>query len=83
MADAVLMIWHDGVDWFVATTAEEAEAMRAKHYQSEDAKGLVPWAPWDKPTLKITPDEGSTWQEKTCTEWIAENGPGFLCSTEW
>lgn len=37
----------------------------------------------DDTVLSITDDSGENEESKTCAQWAASNGRGFLCSTEY
>ena len=88
-----LHVWHNGYDWVVATTAEDARAVEhevslggvCSHDDACDCEGDG-WEQWpDDKTVTIHDldgDEGPT-QTKTCAEWVAQQGRGFLCSTEY
>lgn len=78
-----LRIWTDGTDTYVATTVEHAMLMQRQllgenpseaDAWGEDTRAIITILDDDAPGGKVT---------KTRDEWIADNGPGFLCSTEW
>lgn len=81
-----LQIWHDGYDWVIAETAEEAARLSQGHTGEMTPilkEAIDNFEVYDKPTLKITPGEGETWVEMTTEEWIAKEGPGYLCSSDY
>ena len=78
-----LNLWTDGVETYIAESAEQAMEMQIKMLGESSRIGR-----WrvreDKGPLKIDLSEQDLGDvEKTHAEWIASNGPGFLCSTEY
>jgi hypothetical protein len=76
------------VDWVVAASPEDAIAVAREHAKSigcadeeADLDGYVQ-EPDDK-VLKIDWHYNGVKVAKTCVEWAAFNGRGFLCSTEY
>jgi hypothetical protein len=81
-----LKMWHDGYDWVIAETAEEAARLAQGHTGEKDPilqEAIDAFEVWGRPTLKMTEDEGSSFTEMPVEWWIAEKGKGFLCSTEF
>jgi hypothetical protein len=82
-----LKCWYEGeCDYIVAETAEEARAVQVKNMGSEDAAPVDAWyeVPMDKVlSINIDGDWQATPVKKTVGEWIAIEGPGLLCSSEW
>lgn len=93
-----LHVFHDGWNWVVAASAEEAVKAYAEHIGDDicpDEDGGAPehWKQLsDEVTIEIWCDEDGSITEveadgaepvgRTCAAWIARNGWGFLCSTE-
>ncbi len=74
-------------DWVIAESMDDANQVLCEHYQRtpekllEDELQVVGQRADDKP-LTITDDDGT----KTTLlpeEWVAREGRGFLCSTEF
>jgi hypothetical protein len=83
---AELKLWHNGFDWVIAETPEQAARLATDHTGEKDAilqEAIDLYEEWPKPTLRMSEDDGATFEEKTVAEWIALKGPGFLCSTEF
>ena len=80
-----LSVWHDGEDWVIAESAEDATKIWAEHY-GEPSEELH-WKRWaDNRTLAVFDfDEDDNVQKIMCpcSEWIASNGRGWLCSVEY
>jgi len=84
-----LSLWTNGADTYVARDAAHARELMGKHlgfpYES-DASPIEDWTQrMDTGPLTIVIEHDIadlTRETKTVDEWIAENGPGFLCSTE-
>jgi hypothetical protein len=81
-----LHVWHDGYDWVVAESAEDAvdvecdiTSNRLSDYDPDEWQQL----PDDKPLKIVDWDGNGTDREQPCAAWVAENGRGFLCSTEY
>ena len=87
-----LHVFSDDVEWYIAASAVDAMAaqreltgMRESN-QDPETWEQVP----DERSLAIHMDDHGNAAEadapvvtKTCAEWIAEQGRGFLCSTEY
>jgi hypothetical protein len=78
----------DDVDTYVATSTGDAMALqREQHGMREGDQDPEAWEQIeDSEPLTIIPDPYDAIEvkvTKTCAEWIAERGRGFLCSTEW
>ena len=71
------------IDSIVATSEEEARQIAYEYTeQSEEYSDLEYTQRPDDMPLTIHDDEGGK-EIKTCAEWCARNGKGFLCSTEY
>lgn len=81
----------DGVDTFIARDLEDLSATIQEHY-GDSWEEMCGTHLFDTAREQLEPDkvlkivnvpvEGET-KTQTVAEWIAENGRGFLCSTEW
>lgn len=77
----------DGTEWYIAATLDDALAAQREHTgigpddQDREYWTEVP----DESELGIYLDEEREAEAttKTCAEWAAEKGRGFLCSTEY
>jgi len=89
-------LWHNGTDWFVAPSVQEAQRLALLFYDGDlqAAEGeLEGWRECHpKQILTITNDDDKSENAKrtrTVDEWIAEysadksNVTGFLCSNEF
>ncbi len=86
MSSAVLKLWHDGIDWVIATSSEDADQVweegigdSRKRYVKDNKP--EPWAEWTKPLRLL--DSGEEPETRTAAEWIAAKGRSYLGSTEW
>lgn len=69
------------IDWVIAASPEDADAVCVDYYDD----------PPDDPGAWIQlPDDRVLWiiedgvrVEKTCAEWVAQKGRGFIASTEF
>ena len=78
-----LRLWFNGADTYVARDIENArELMLAQIGHIDDVAPTEDWSEETRAELTIGDDDLGT-RTKTRVEWIAENGEGFLCSTEW
>ena len=84
----VLRVWHNGIDWVVAHSADEAREFLKNWacYDEECLDGDEGWSAWpdDKPiSIHDGPDEDSI-TTLTGKEWAEECGePQVLCSREY
>src|SRR3954468_13083839 len=85
---AELHVWHDGQDWAIAESADEAARMVGEMTGDDDITGEDFEAL--APDVKISvlcedgrPSDQGVGVEKTCAEWIAQEGEGILCSTDF
>jgi hypothetical protein len=83
-----LKLWFNGADTFVAESAEHARVLMREHLGPGSDDDVPPVDEWHERigmiTIHIEHDIGDTTPEtKPHDVWILENGPGFLCSTEW
>lgn len=83
----MLEAWTNGYDTYIAESAEAArEAMAAFTGEKlEDVPELDEWSRRDMRanfTIEFERDHKKERITKTIAEWIGENGPGFLASTE-
>ncbi len=76
-----LKVWADDTDMYVAESIERAMEMQLEMTGSNPCP-REKWheATWRKLTIDL--DDGRGGVTKTLPEWIAENGPGMLCSSE-
>ena len=85
-----LHVFCNGTDKVIATDIEDAWAAWCETTgESREAYSGETWA-WeqmpDDASLPIMRDPESGDRTKdtlTCAEWVAKDGRGFLCSTEW
>lgn len=83
LASQSLRLWFNGVDTYIARDVEHArELMLAQVGHVDDVASVDDWSEDTRDVLTIGDDELGT-RTKARVEWIAENGAGFLCSTEW
>lgn len=83
-----LKVWKNStIDWYVAESPEHAMALQADTIGSDYPDDLNPLHDWEeetRPTLTIQEYHGEPGDTThTLAEWIAINGPGMLCSTEF
>jgi hypothetical protein len=82
---STLKIWTDGTEAYVAASIEEAMAMQAA-LLGESPCEVGEWGEDERQVLTIIDDPASSLEKKTTKrreDWIAENGPGFLYSSEY
>lgn len=76
---------NDVIEWVIAESPEEAAEL-AKEYAGEPDPDWET-GPWralpDDDTLAIEDEDLALVVTKTCAEWVASNGRGFLASTEY
>jgi len=72
-------------DWFVARSPEDAVKMAREYYAECLTEAQKDWLDFeqepDDKAITCHTDDGEV--TRTCAEWAAENGPGFLFSTEF
>lgn len=82
---AELHAWTDGTETYVAPSAEDALRMqRELGFHEGKQEPIGAWSKEDSEralTIQTQEERGAVTQ--TVARWIAENGPGFLCSTDW
>ncbi len=87
-----LHVFSDDVDWYIARSVQDAMALQRNHGGMREVdQEPETWlqAPDDGPLSIHMDDTGNASDgnaplvTKTCAEWIAEKGRGFLCSTEY
>lgn len=81
-----MKLWTNGVDTYIAEFPEDIPALYKKATgDSYDPEEYEPWIERVGDPISIwLPDPHSGERvTKTASEWIAEYGPGFLCSTEF
>lgn len=76
---------NDVIEWVIARSPEDAAEL-VKEYAGEPDSDDEP-ATWralpDDKVLAIGDEDSGTVATKTCAEWVASNGRGFLASTEY
>jgi len=85
MNDNKLKIWFNDTDWVVAESDSEAMSIWLEWTgeQAADYASEMIWTEWDKP-LQIHDYDGSgDIIERDPSHWIAVNGKGVLCTTEY
>lgn len=85
---ADLQVWHDGQDWAIAESADEAASMVAKMTGHDELTGaafkaLAPDFRLGILCVNGKPDDHGVGVRKTCAEWIAQQGKGILCSKDF
>ena len=92
MPDVVnkLSIWTNDTDKVVAVDLDDVKKVLQGHCGSNEFDDEVNNGEWykvadDQPITIVTLDgpDGDTKITKTASEWIASDGRGFLCSTEF
>lgn len=80
-----LKLWTNGTETYVARdVAHVLELYKATVGEAYDAEDCSEWEEReDKGPFAIALDDGRGSVTQTPAEWIAENGEGFLCSTEY
>lgn len=87
-----LKVWKGDEDWIVAETPQEALELLAKHGGWSSAEEWledhgVASAEEEFDALRdshsLTIDCEDEKVTKTCAEWCAENGKGYLAGTNW
>lgn len=87
--EAALVVWRlDQTDSVVARSPEDAwQVWVSTNGEDRADYAHLEWERMpDEMELTITDDNlprDQRKQTKTCGEWAASNGRGFLCSTEW
>lgn len=83
MTNSNLYVWTDKTEWVVASTIEDVREVLREHRREDDiVLGDFAKLPDDK-LITIVDEDGVLKTSKTAAEWAAENGRGFLCSTEY
>jgi hypothetical protein len=80
-----LRLWTNGFDTYVAESPADILAMH-KAWSGEDLDGDEQFIERTDAKITITIADAEPSRErvtKTAAEWIADNGPGLLCSTEF
>jgi hypothetical protein len=87
-----MKIWTNGTEWWIAQDLEHLRKLYREfcglELEDEDVAGDG-WEPWpdDKPIRIRENEDDDSWPPDGVTllpaEWIARDGPGFLCSTEY
>lgn len=89
MNEPALHVYANSVtEWFVAESVDTAIDAARTHLRdvcgvTADEMDLDFTQEPDTKILRIWDDAHETQSVKTCVEWAKENGPGFLCSTEF
>lgn len=83
MTDSNLYVWTDKVEWVVASSLDDVREV-LRQYRGDDDIIIENFVklPDDK-AIVIGDENGALKTSKTAAEWAAENGRGFLCSTEY
>ena len=83
MTNSNLYVWTDKTELVVASTIEDVREVLREHRREDDiVLGDFAKLPDDK-LITIVDEDGVLKTSKTAAEWAAENGRGFLCSTEY
>lgn len=79
-----LAIWCDETDWVIAASAEDALAVWVEMCGERD-EDLDPFERWpdDKPLTIVAGEDPDAKTTMLPREWIAQEGRGWLCSTEY
>lgn len=82
-----LHVFTNDVEWYVASTLDDALAAQRENtgFDAQD-QDREEWGQLDDESpLSVFMDEDCSEPavSKTCREWAAERGRGFLCSTEF
>lgn len=81
---STLKVWRNDVtDWVVASSPKDADAVCLEHTGDHPDDPHEWEALEDDKTLAITDDWDGKITTRTAAEWVASNGRGFLCSTEY
>ena len=88
-------VYHDDCDWFVAADFEDLRKVKSEYLTGKPDE---PWDPHgdmgepddfemlpDDKVISVLDEDGPKpgKHTKTAAEWVAANGRGFLCSTEF
>lgn len=89
-----LHVFTDRTDFYVASSVDDVLALwveltgddpgyfeREEWNQEPDDRQMTIWCEDDQPTEPHS--DGAELVTKTCSEWAASNGRGFLASTEY
>lgn len=86
-APAVLKIWTNGFDTAIAETAEDARRFTLECVGESPGDGAISkigdWHESAEDPITILNRPTGIKTTRSAVEWIALNGPGFLCSTEY
>lgn len=83
MSQELSVFKNDVIDWVIARDEADAQRVCAEHYETsvEDYDGGV-WVRLPRESIVDVSGPDVT-DGRTCGEWIATEGRGFLCSTEY
>jgi len=83
---ANLQMWHNGYDFVICETAEEARALVMEttgcDADGADGDGWEAWAP-DRDFSLVEADGNLPTGKRPVREWIEMAGRGYFASTEW
>jgi hypothetical protein len=86
---AAVTVFHNGYEWWVARDLEHLRELYRNHtgleLEDADAEGDG-WQEWpnDKPISVWTGEDGAPPQVTLMpAEWVAREGAGYLCGTEY
>ena len=85
-----LQVFHDGYDWVIAASAEDAAALLTES-RGDDPPILAAEFTAMAPDAKLgvlcnergKPDDHGIGVTKTCAEWVEQEGRGILCSRDY
>ncbi len=81
-----LQVFHDGFEWVIARSPADASVVWCR-YVGEDPKDWKrrenDWRPMDQnASLLIFTNDDDVPTSRTCAEWIAIEGRGYLCTSD-
>lgn len=78
-------MWHDGEDWVVAESAEEAQRIVIELTGIHPEESPVEdWGPVDDDkVLAFNHQDGRPVERRTAAEWVALNGKGHWASVNY
>ena len=76
-----LSVWHDGEDWVIAESPEDATAVCVEKYGEYEGDGG--WIKLEGHRKMRILGENEPAITLMCDEWIKRNGRGHLCSANW